>query len=82
VAEYLRVALEEHAWDSASYRRAFYDDGTPIDRSRATNVEYLGVGQPVQALPLDVRLLDRDGFAVCRHLHAPGHSDLPIILMS
>jgi cyclic beta-1,2-glucan synthetase len=26
----LRRAVEEHAWDGAWYRRAFYDDGTPI----------------------------------------------------
>lgn len=26
----LRAALEEHAWDGAWYRRAFFDDGTPL----------------------------------------------------
>ncbi len=26
----LRVALEQHAWDGAWYRRAWFDDGTPL----------------------------------------------------
>ncbi len=29
-AEQLRQAVEEHAWDGAWYRRAFFDDGTPL----------------------------------------------------
>ena len=29
-AEDLRVALEAHAWDGAWYRRAYFDDGTPL----------------------------------------------------
>jgi len=29
-AEQLRVALEEHAWDGGWYRRAYFDDGTPL----------------------------------------------------
>jgi cyclic beta-1,2-glucan synthetase len=29
-AEALRIAIEAHAWDGAWYRRAWYDDGTPI----------------------------------------------------
>jgi cellobiose phosphorylase len=29
-AEGLRVALEAHAWDGAWYRRAYFDDGTPL----------------------------------------------------
>jgi cyclic beta-1,2-glucan synthetase len=28
--EKLRVALEQHAWDGAWYRRAWFDDGTPL----------------------------------------------------
>jgi cyclic beta-1,2-glucan synthetase len=28
--EQLRVALEEHAWDGHWYRRAYFDDGTPL----------------------------------------------------
>jgi cellobiose phosphorylase len=29
-AEGLRAALEAHAWDGAWYRRAYFDDGTPL----------------------------------------------------
>jgi cellobiose phosphorylase len=29
-AEQLRAALEQHAWDGAWYRRAYFDDGTPL----------------------------------------------------
>jgi cellobiose phosphorylase len=29
-AEALRVAIEAHAWDGAWYRRAWFDDGTPL----------------------------------------------------
>ena len=36
-AEALRVALEEHAWDGQWYRRAYFDDGTPL--GSATNDE-------------------------------------------
>ena len=29
-AEALRAALEAHAWDGGWYRRAYFDDGTPL----------------------------------------------------
>jgi cellobiose phosphorylase len=29
-AEALRTALEANAWDAAWYRRAYFDDGTPL----------------------------------------------------
>ena len=29
-AEALRASLEEHAWDGGWYRRAYFDDGTPL----------------------------------------------------
>src|SRR5207237_5371791 len=29
-AERLRAAVEEHAWDGRWYRRAYFDDGTPL----------------------------------------------------
>jgi cyclic beta-1,2-glucan synthetase len=29
-AEDVRLALEQHGWDGAWYRRAYYDDGTPL----------------------------------------------------
>ena len=36
-AETLRVALERHGWDGAWYRRAYFDDGTPL--GSAANAE-------------------------------------------
>jgi cellobiose phosphorylase len=36
-AEALRASLEEHGWDGAWYRRAYFDDGTPL--GSATNDE-------------------------------------------
>jgi cellobiose phosphorylase len=36
-ADPLRLALEEHAWDGRWYRRAYFDDGTPL--GSATNDE-------------------------------------------
>jgi len=36
-AEALRASLEEHAWDGQWYRRAYFDDGTPL--GSATNDE-------------------------------------------
>ena len=36
-ANLLRLALEEHAWDGLWYRRAYFDDGTPL--GSATNDE-------------------------------------------
>ncbi|MBK5571912.1 MAG: glycosyl transferase, partial [Ensifer sp. SSB1] len=32
-AEALRVSLETHAWDGSWYRRAYFDDGTPLGSS-------------------------------------------------
>src|SRR5947208_2786258 len=36
-AEAYRAAVEQHAWDGAWYRRAYFDDGTPL--GSATNPE-------------------------------------------
>src|SRR5262249_61604063 len=33
-AEALRAALEANAWDGGWYRRAYYDDGTPLGSSQ------------------------------------------------
>jgi cyclic beta-1,2-glucan synthetase len=33
-ADQLRAAIEEHAWDGSWYRRAFFDDGTPLGSAR------------------------------------------------
>ncbi len=36
--EYIRINLEENAWDGNWYRRAYFDDGTPLGSSQ--NEEY------------------------------------------
>src|SRR5207302_7310912 len=33
-AERLRQAVEEHGWDGEWYRRAYFDDGTPLGSAR------------------------------------------------
>lgn len=33
-AEALRISLETHAWDGSWYRRAYFDDGTPLGSSK------------------------------------------------
>jgi cellobiose phosphorylase len=35
----LRQAIEQHAWDGQWYRRAFFDDGTPLGSSANTECE-------------------------------------------
>jgi len=41
----LREALEEQAWDGAWYRRAYYDDGTPLGTHGATECRIDGLAQ-------------------------------------
>jgi cellobiose phosphorylase len=31
------TAVEEHGWDGAWYRRAFFDDGTPLGSAAASS---------------------------------------------
>ena len=73
-AEALRVAIEAHAWDGAWYRRAWFDDGTPL--GAAGNAECAidsiaqswsvlsGAGDPERARQamrsLDAHLVRRD----------------------
>jgi cellobiose phosphorylase len=73
-AEDLRRNLEQHGWDGAWYRRAYFDDGTPL--GSATNDEcqidsiaqswsvLSGAGDPVRSRTaldsLDARLVRRD----------------------
>jgi cyclic beta-1,2-glucan synthetase len=89
-AEELRANIEAHAWDGAWYRRAYFDDGTPL--GSATNEEcridsisqswavISGAGDPVRAAAamtaVDQHLVDRDAGLV-RLLDPPfDHSDL------
>ncbi len=44
-AERLRAALEEHAWDGRWYRRAYFDDGTPLGSSENEECRIDGIAQ-------------------------------------
>ncbi|MBC7974301.1 MAG: cyclic beta 1-2 glucan synthetase, partial [Myxococcales bacterium] len=70
----LRKNLEAHAWDGAWYRRAYFDDGTPLGSTQSPECQIdslpqswatlSGAGQPdraAQALAsVDARLVRRD----------------------
>jgi cyclic beta-1,2-glucan synthetase len=68
-AEQLHKAVEEHAWDGAWYRRAYFDDGTPL--GSAQNVEcqidsltqtwavFSGVADPARAGQAMAAVFDR-----------------------
>jgi cellobiose phosphorylase len=70
----LRIALEQHAWDGAWYRRAWFDDGTPLgsagnDECRIDSIAQSwsvlsGVASPERQLQamdsLDTHLVRRD----------------------
>lgn len=74
LADQLRHAIDQHGWDGGWYRRAYFDDGTPL--GSATNAEcqidsisqswsvLSGAGDPVRARTamdaLDQRLVRRD----------------------
>ena len=73
-ARRLRDALEQHAWDGAWYRRAFFDDGTPLGSAQSDEcrIDSLtqswavisGAGDPERArqamAAVDEHLVDRD----------------------
>ncbi|MHB1295388.1 MAG: GH36-type glycosyl hydrolase domain-containing protein [Anaerolineae bacterium] len=44
-AEALREALEEHAWDGEWYRRAYYDDGTPLGSAQNRECQIDSIAQ-------------------------------------
>ncbi len=44
-AELLRAAIEEHAWDGAWYRRAFFDNGMPLGSSVNTECRIDSIAQ-------------------------------------
>ena len=73
-AEELRANIEAHAWDGGWYRRAYFDDGTPLgsstnDECRIDSISQSwavlsGAGDPVRAAQalaaVDEQLVDRD----------------------
>ncbi len=44
-AEHVRVAIEEHAWDGAWYRRAYFDDGTPLGSAQNDECQIDSIAQ-------------------------------------
>jgi len=44
-AERIRKALEAHAWDGAWYRRAYYDDGTPLGSAQNAECQIDSIAQ-------------------------------------
>ncbi|MDR3686188.1 MAG: glucoamylase family protein, partial [Coriobacteriia bacterium] len=44
-SERLRVAVEEHGWDGAWYRRAYFDDGTPLGTHTASEARIDAIAQ-------------------------------------
>ena len=44
-AEALRGALEEHAWDGGWYRRAYFDDGTPLGSAQNDECQIDSIAQ-------------------------------------
>jgi cyclic beta-1,2-glucan synthetase len=44
-SERILAAIEEHAWDGAWYRRAYYDDGTPIGSSESVDCRIDAIAQ-------------------------------------
>ncbi|MCE7987838.1 MAG: hypothetical protein DYG89_42275 [Caldilinea sp. CFX5] len=44
-AETIRKALEEHGWDGAWYRRAYYDDGTPLGSAQNQECQIDAIAQ-------------------------------------
>jgi cellobiose phosphorylase len=45
-ANLLRVALEEHAWDGLWYRRAYFEDGTPLGSATNDECRIDSIAQP------------------------------------
>ena len=44
-AESLRAALEAHAWDGSWYRRAYFDDGTPLGSAQNDECQITAIPQ-------------------------------------
>jgi cellobiose phosphorylase len=77
-ASLLRDNIEAHAWDGEWYRRAYFDDGTPLGSSKNTECQIdsisqswavlSGGGDPVRArqamAAVDTRLVRRDAHII------------------
>jgi cyclic beta-1,2-glucan synthetase len=89
-AEALRAAVEAHAWDGRWYRRAFFDDGTPLGsaQNQACRIDSIaqswavlsGAADPVRARQaleaVSEYLVDREGRLIL--LFAPPFDAQPL----
>ena len=81
-AELLRLAIEQHAWDGGWYRRAYFDDGTPLGSAQNDECQIdslpqswaliSGAGDPLRSkqamAALEDRLVrERDGVILLFH---------------
>ena len=86
-AEQLRLAIDQHGWDGGWYRRAYFDDGTPLGSTENAECQIdsisqswsvlSGAGDPVRSRTamnaLDQRLVRRDN-ALIQLLDPPFNS--------
>ncbi|MFO0807387.1 MAG: hypothetical protein U0746_02050 [Gemmataceae bacterium] len=89
-AEAIRAALEAHAWDGNWYRRAYFDDGTPLGSAENDECQIdalpqawsviSGVADPARSAKamaaLDWKLVDKAGQLI--HLFVPPFDDGPL----
>jgi len=71
----LRARLEEHGWDGAWYRRAFFDDGTPLGSAENTECRIDSIAQSWSVLSraADAERSRNAMEALDRHLVHRGH---------
>ena len=50
-ADALQKALEEHAWDGGWYRRAYFDDGTPLGSAQNEECQIDSIAQTWRSSP-------------------------------
>jgi len=79
-ARALELALETKAWDGAWYRRAFYDDGTPLGSSADTECRIDSMAQSWAVISGrgDPERCERAMRAVNEHLVRPSEGVVPL----
>jgi len=77
----LRIALQDHAWDGAWYRRAYFDDGTPLGSAgdMECRIDSLAQSWSVMSGAADATRQRRAMQSVAQHLIRPD-DDLVLLL--
>ena len=77
----LRIALQDHAWDGAWYRRAYFDDGTPLGSAgdMECRIDSLAQSWSVMSGAADATRQRRAMQSVTQHLIRPD-DDLVLLL--